>query len=97
MHGLLVKWSALLTSSFVERWGWTWFQTRSNAWKKLHSGPTKRIEELENPIKKLENNMNQIYWYNPSAISSINNIITQSPEFYNVATKNYGLKNWPRF
>ena len=47
------KWSALL-NFFVERWGWTWFKQDPNAWKKLNPNLSRKIEELENRIKKLE-------------------------------------------
>ena len=47
------KWSALL-NFFVERWGWTWFKQDPNAWKKLNTNLSRKIEELENRIKKLE-------------------------------------------
>ena len=47
------KWSALL-NFFVERWGWTWLKQDRNAWKKLNPNLSRKIEELENRIKKLE-------------------------------------------
>ena len=39
----------------VERWGWTWLRQPENAWRKKYPYVTKKIDELEDRIKKLEN------------------------------------------
>lgn len=39
----------------VERWGWTWLKQPENAWRKKYPYVTKKIDELEDRIKKLEN------------------------------------------
>ena len=38
----------------VERWGWTWFEQPNDAWRKKYPHVTKKIDELEARIKKLE-------------------------------------------
>ena len=38
----------------VERWGWTWLQQPTDAWRKKYPYVTKKIDELEQRIKKLE-------------------------------------------
>lgn len=38
------------------RWGWTWFQNDPNAWRTKYPKITSKIDELEERIKKLENN-----------------------------------------
>ena len=38
----------------VERWGWTWLQQPEDAWRQRYPKITKKIDELEERIKKLE-------------------------------------------
>ena len=38
----------------VERWGWTWLQQPDDAWRKKYPYVTKKIDELEARIKKIE-------------------------------------------
>lgn len=47
------KWAALL-DFFVNRWGWTWLKQDPDAWKKLNPQLSKKITELEERIKKIE-------------------------------------------
>ena len=42
----------------VERYGWTWLEQPTNAWRKKYPYVTKKIDELEDRLKKLENNSN---------------------------------------
>ena len=44
----------LIVDFLVERWGWTWFKQDEDAWSKKYTYVTKKIEELEKRIKKLE-------------------------------------------
>jgi len=39
----------------IDRWGWTWLQQPEDAWRKKYPHVTKKIDELEKRIKKLEN------------------------------------------
>lgn len=39
----------------VERWGLTWFQQPTDAWRKKYPHVTKKIDELEKRIEQLEN------------------------------------------
>lgn len=39
----------------VNRWGWTWLQEPVDIWRKRYPRITKKIDELEERIKKLEN------------------------------------------
>lgn len=43
-----------LLDFLVERWGWTWFEQPTNAWRKKYPYVTKKIDELEDRIQKLE-------------------------------------------
>ena len=47
------KFDALL-DYLVKRWGWTWLQEPDDVWRKRYPRITKKIDELENRIKKLE-------------------------------------------
>lgn len=47
------KWEAIL-DFLVNRWGWSWFKHNPDAWKAANPKLTKKIEELEARIKKLE-------------------------------------------
>ena len=47
------KFDAIL-DFLVERWGWTWFEQPKDAWRKKYPHVTKKIDELEARIKKLE-------------------------------------------
>ena len=38
----------------VERWGWTWFEQPTDAWRKKYPHVTKKIDELEARIRELE-------------------------------------------
>lgn len=38
----------------VERWGLTWLEQPEDAWRKKYPHVTKKIDELENRIKRLE-------------------------------------------
>ena len=38
----------------VIRWGWTWLQEPVDIWRKRYPRITKKIDELEERIKKLE-------------------------------------------
>jgi len=38
----------------VNRWGWTWLQNDPEAWRKKYPKITKKIDDLEKRIKKLE-------------------------------------------
>ena len=38
----------------VERWGLTWFEQPTDAWRKKYPYVTKKIDELEKRIKQLE-------------------------------------------
>ena len=38
----------------VERWGWTWFEQPTDAWRKKYPYVTKKIDELDARIKELE-------------------------------------------
>ena len=39
---------------FVQRYGWTWLEPPKDAWRKKYPHVTKKIDELEDRIKKLE-------------------------------------------
>lgn len=41
-----------------DRYGWTWFDQPADAWKKIHPGMAKEIEELNARIAKLEGDKN---------------------------------------
>ncbi len=47
------KFDALLEHLAI-RWGWTWLQNESDAWRKKYPHVTAKIDELESRIKKLE-------------------------------------------
>ena len=38
----------------IDRWGWTWLQQPEDAWRKKYPYVTKKIDELEKRINKLE-------------------------------------------
>ena len=44
----------LVLDFLVTRWGWTWFKQPEDAWRKKYPHVTKKIDELEKRIKKLE-------------------------------------------
>ena len=50
---LYSKFDAIL-DFLVERWGWTWFEQPKDAWRKKYPYVTKKIDELEKRIEKLE-------------------------------------------
>jgi hypothetical protein len=39
---------------FIDRLGWTWLQPPPNVWRKRYPHITKKIDELEKRVKKLE-------------------------------------------
>jgi hypothetical protein len=39
---------------FVQRYGWTWLQQPTDAWRKKYPYVTKKIDELETRLEKLE-------------------------------------------
>ena len=41
---------------FVKRYGWTWLQQPTDAWRKKYPYVTKKIDELETRLEKLEKN-----------------------------------------
>ena len=50
---LYAKFDAVL-DFLVHRWGWTWFEQPPDAWRKKYPYVTKKIDELEVRLKKLE-------------------------------------------
>ena len=42
----------------VERWGLTWFEQPTDAWRKKYPHVTKKIDELEARLNKLEGKKN---------------------------------------
>jgi len=42
----------------VERYGWTWLEQPTDAWRKKYPYVTKKIDELEDRLKKLEDKNN---------------------------------------
>lgn len=38
----------------VERYGWSWFQQPTDAWRKKYPHVTKKIDEMEKRIEQLE-------------------------------------------
>ena len=46
-----------LLDYLVERWGWSWFEQPVDAWRKKYPYVTKKIDELENRIKELEDGL----------------------------------------
>ena len=47
------KWDNLL-DYIRDKFGWTWFDQPEDAWRKISPRIAKKIDELENRIKKLE-------------------------------------------
>ena len=47
------KWDNLL-DYIRDKFGWTWFDQPEDAWRKISPIIAKKIDELENRIKKLE-------------------------------------------
>jgi hypothetical protein len=47
------KWQGTL-DFLVNRWGWTWFKHNPDAWKAANPKLSKKIEDLELRITKLE-------------------------------------------
>jgi hypothetical protein len=45
----------MFLDSLVERYGWTWLEQPTDAWRKKYPHVTKKIDELEKRIKELEN------------------------------------------
>ena len=44
----------MILDYLVMRWGWTWLEQPEDAWRKKYPFVTKKIDELENRINKLE-------------------------------------------
>ena len=44
----------IILDYLVERWGLTWFEQPIDGWRKKYPYVTKKIDELEKRIKKLE-------------------------------------------
>ena len=44
----------IILDYLVERWGLTWFEQPIDGWRKKYPYVTKKIDELEQRIKKLE-------------------------------------------
>jgi len=40
---------------FRDKYGWTWFDQPSDAWRKKYPHITRKIDELESRLEKLEN------------------------------------------
>ena len=38
----------------VERWGWTWFKKDIDAWRKKYPHITKKLDEIDERIRRLE-------------------------------------------
>lgn len=47
-----------LVDYLVERWGLTWFEQPEDAWRKKYPKITKKIDDLEARLNKLEGNTN---------------------------------------
>jgi len=45
----------------VDKFGWNWLQDAPDAWRKKYPKVTKKIDELENRIKELEDERNERY------------------------------------
>ena len=44
----------MILDYLVMRWGWTWLEQPEDAWRKKYPYVTKKIDELEKRINKLE-------------------------------------------
>lgn len=44
----------LFLDSLVEKYGWTWLEQPEDAWRKKYPHVTKKIDELESRLAKLE-------------------------------------------
>jgi len=44
----------LFLDSLVEKYGWTWLEQPTDAWRKKYPHVTKKIDEIEERIKLLE-------------------------------------------
>tara|TARA_E500000178_G_C16877561_1_gene687411 strand:+ start:37 stop:321 length:285 start_codon:yes stop_codon:yes gene_type:complete len=44
----------MILDYLVERWGWTWFKQPEDAWRKKYPHVTKKIDELERRLHKVE-------------------------------------------
>ena len=44
----------LILDYLIERWGWTWLQQPEDAWRKKYPFVTKKIDELEQRLHRLE-------------------------------------------
>ena len=54
----MATWAVAKFDAFLEhlaiRWGWTWLQQPKDAWRKKYPHVTKKIDELEARIERLE-------------------------------------------
>ena len=54
----MATWGVSKFDAFLEylalRWGWTWLEQPEDGWRKKYPYVTKKIDELEARIKKLE-------------------------------------------
>ena len=44
----------LMLDYLIEKWGWTWLQQPEDAWRKKYPYVTKKIDELEQRLHRLE-------------------------------------------
>ena len=44
----------LMLDYLIERWGWTWLHQPEDAWRKKYPYVTKKIDELEQRLHRLE-------------------------------------------
>ena len=44
----------LMLDYLIKRWGWTWLQQPEDAWRKKYPFVTKKIDELEQRLHRLE-------------------------------------------
>jgi 5-bromo-4-chloroindolyl phosphate hydrolysis protein len=44
----------LMLDYLIKRWGWTWLQQPEDAWRKKYPYVTKKIDELEQRLHRLE-------------------------------------------
>lgn len=49
----------MILDYLVDRWNLTWFEQPKDAWRKKYPHVTKKIDELENRIKELENGLDK--------------------------------------
>jgi uncharacterized protein (DUF2164 family) len=47
------KWDAMIDFC-RDRWGWTWLNQDLGAWRKVHPQLTKKVDDIESRLAKLE-------------------------------------------